>query len=60
MQTGWQRLGGTWYYFSASGAMQTGWQELDGAWYYFYESGDMAADTWIGDYYMGPDGKWVP
>ena len=40
--------------------MQTGWQELDGAWYYFYESGDMAADTWIGDYYMGPDGKWVP
>ena len=60
MQTGWQRLGGAWYYFNASGAMQTGWQELDGAWYYFYESGDMAADTWIGDYYMGPDGKWVP
>ena len=43
MVTGWQRLGGEWYYFDRSGAMKTGWQSIDGVRYYFNRSG-----AWIG------------
>ncbi len=40
--TGWQKIGGTWYYFAGSGAMATGWQNVGGTWYYFKSSGAMA------------------
>lgn len=36
--------------------MLTGWKKVDGKWYYMYESGAMAANTWIGNYYVGADG----
>ena len=60
MSTGWQYLGGTWYYFKGSGAMATGWQHLGGAWYFFRGSGAMStgwqkiSGTW---YYFYGDGS---
>ena len=41
MTTGWQAIGGTWYYMNGSGAMTTGWQAIGGAWYYMNGSGAM-------------------
>lgn len=52
MLTGWQKVGGTWYYLKSSGAMATGWQKLGGTWYYLKASGAMAK----GWYKVG--GKW--
>lgn len=42
-----------------SGSMLTGWQQIGGAWYYLTGSGAMAANTWIGDYYVDGSGAWV-
>ena len=39
MQTGWQKIGGKWYYMNGSGAMLTGRQKIGGKWYRFNESG---------------------
>ncbi|PEY42489.1 hypothetical protein CN354_03330 [Bacillus cereus] len=39
MQTGWQAISGTWYYFNGSRAMQTGWQLIKGVKYYFESNG---------------------
>ena len=41
MQTGWQKIGGKWYYFVGSGEMVTGSRYIDGKWYYFDENGAM-------------------
>jgi len=41
MVTGWQYLGGKWYYMNSSGAMVTGWQTINGTRYYFDASGAM-------------------
>ena len=61
MLTGWNVVGGSWYFFNGSGAMQTGWGQVDGYWYYF--GGDGAMKTgWINDgkrnYYLKPNGVW--
>src|SRR5699024_5759773 len=37
----------------------TGWKQIDSDWYYFDKNGVMAADTWIGDYYVDESGKWL-
>ena len=47
MQTGWQKIGGNWYFFMDSGAMVTGWYEdkdenNHSTWYWFDEKGVMA------------------
>ena len=39
MQTGWQNLGGKWFYLDGSGAMATGWRTIGGRRYYFNSSG---------------------
>ena len=60
MATGWQYIGGDWYYFQTSGAMiGQGWHAINGNWFYMYASGAMAADTWIGDSYVNSSGAWV-
>ena len=41
MQTGWQYIGGKWYYFNSDGAMRTGWLYDGGVWYYLNGSGVM-------------------
>ena len=58
MMTGWQFLGGEWYYMASSGKMLTGWQQLGGKWYYLDPvNGDMKTGwqqlggKW---YYMDP------
>lgn len=56
----WKNIDGKWYYFNGSGYMTTGWQKVDGNWYYMYSNGAMARNTWVGDYYVGADGKWIP
>ena len=60
MATGWAKVGNTWYYMNGSGVMQTGWLNRGGTWYYLTGSGAMATNTWIGSYWVGADGKWVP
>ena len=39
MLTGWQQIGGKWYYFNSSGAMLTGTQRINGNTYTFNSSG---------------------
>lgn len=57
--TGFQTIGGTRYYFDATGRMFTGWAFLNNTWYYFNEDGTMATG-WIeykNDwYYLNEDG----
>lgn len=59
MKTGWLYEGENWYYLNANGAMTSSWKEINGKWYFFYgNSGKMAANTWIGKYWVGADGAW--
>ena len=57
---GWEVINGAWYYFDGAGWMVTGWVKLSGTWYYLTGSGAMAANTWIGSYYVNGSGAWVP
>ena len=59
MGTGWQKINGSWYYFVSSGAMKTGWQKVGGKWYYLDASGKMAANRWVGNWYVNGSGVWV-
>ena len=58
--SGWELINGSWYYFDGAGWMVTGWQWVDDKCYYLTSSGAMAADTWIGEYYVDASGAWVP
>lgn len=58
MLTGWVQTDGKWYYLANSGAMQTGWfKDISGSWYYLDSSGAMLANTTIGGYTLGYDGR---
>jgi len=58
MLTGWNQTGGRWYYMASSGTMQTGWiKDSSGSWYYLDTSGAMLANTKIGGYTLGSDGR---
>lgn len=61
MHTGWLYEGSNWYYLGGAndGAMKTGWQSVGGKWYYMYDNGKMAANTWIGDWYVDGSGAWT-
>ena len=62
MHSGWLYLGSYWYLFGGpeDGSMKTGWEKVNGIWYYMYEDGHMAADEWIGEYYVNSSGAWIP
>lgn len=61
MQKGWLNRGGTWYYLTGSGAMAEGWGNIGGTWYYFQPgNGAMLTNTWVGSYWVGADGNWIP
>ena len=61
MQTGWLKQNGIWYFFNNSGArIGNCWYWVGNSCYYFDKDGKMAADTWIGDYYVNADGAWIP
>ncbi|WP_166079621.1 N-acetylmuramoyl-L-alanine amidase family protein [Xiamenia xianingshaonis] len=74
MRSGWQRLSGVWYLLNARhdgtfGRMLEGWQRVDAktgvptsadSWYYLNPgSGAMAANRWVGGYYVDASGLWV-
>ena len=64
MKSGWQKINGGWYYLGESndGAMKSGWQSINGLWYYFgnADDGRMKEKCWIGQYYVGENGAWIP
>ncbi len=57
--TGWNNIGGKWYYFDNSGYMKTGWVQDGGLWYYLHQDGSMAHDTVIDNYYLSSTGAWI-
>ncbi len=62
MRSGWFLSNGKWYYLGAAndGSMKTGWQLVNGSWYYLNPgNGDMAANQWIGNYYVGGSGAML-
>jgi mannosyl-glycoprotein endo-beta-N-acetylglucosaminidase len=60
MVTGWNNIGGSWYYLEPSGAMATGWVITNGKWYYLASSGKMLTSTTTPDgYRVGHDGSWI-
>lgn len=60
MQTGWQIIEHNWYLLNPNGAMAKGWIHDGGYDYYLYTNGVMAANNWIGEYYVNGSGKWIP
>ena len=58
IQQGWSLEDGNWYYYEA-GQKVTGWKQVGQTYYYMYEDGTMAADTWVGEYYVNASGAWV-
>ncbi|MDO5695854.1 MAG: hypothetical protein Q4P30_03740 [Eubacteriales bacterium] len=64
MKSEWQQIRGTWYYLGGAndGSMKSGWQQVRGAWYYLGDKNDgaMWASCWVGDYYVGENGAWIP
>ncbi len=51
---------GYWYTDSSGWYPTSQWLQIDGSWYYFKDTGYMATNEWVGDYYLGSDGAWVP
>ena len=49
-----------WWFESGSWYPSNQWLKIDGSWYYFKADGYMAVNEWIGDYFLGADGAWVP
>lgn len=57
--TGWIDDGDHKYYLNEDGSRKTGWHKTKGSWYYFEENGTLAADTWVDNYYVDFEGRWV-
>ena len=59
---GWNKIGGDWYNFSEEDAtVLKGWQKHGEDWYYYMKNNAaVLKDGWVGDYYCGADGKWIP
>lgn len=45
-----------WYFFTNGKALKSQWKEIDGTNYYFSSYGKMAANTYVGKYFIGADG----
>lgn len=56
---GWRQENGHWYYADTNGDDVTEWKEINGVWYYFWSDGTMAANTYIGSYYVNSSGAWL-
>lgn len=63
MVTGWLRWNNNWYYLKLGndGSMVAGnWVKSNGKEFYLETSGKMAINKWIGQWYVGGDGAWIP
>lgn len=63
---GWKKFDNHWYYLEPTtyeginvGVMAIGWKEYNNRWYYFYSDGKMAANAYIGSYFVNGQGAWV-
>ena len=52
-------INGCTYYFNDAGYVLTGWNQINNQWYYFNGNGSMIKNAWVGNYYLGSDGKMV-
>ena len=52
-------INGCTYYFDDAGYVLTGWNQINNQWYYFNGNGSMIKNAWVGNYYLGSDGKMV-
>lgn len=66
MKTGWvyDKNYERWFYLGMTGKMETDWKQIQGAWYYLNplsdgQKGAMAANTWIGNYFVDSNGVWL-
>ena len=60
-KTVWRKNSIGWWFRESSGWYpRDRWLWIDGYCFYFDKRGYMATDTWIGEYYVGADGKWIP
>lgn len=57
--TGWVSSDGSWYYIKDDGTVANGWLYVNGNWYFLYPQGSMAHATWINEYYVDNNGKWI-
>lgn len=56
-KTGWLFYEDHWYYFNSRGQMVSdGYTSIDGERYYFYDDGRMAANKFVGTFYIGDNG----
>ena len=56
-----QDIGGNRFFFKSNGYMAEGWVKFKGKEYYLQPStGFMLRNRWIGQYYVGADGAWIP
>lgn len=57
---GMQVIGDNTYYFNSKGVRRTNkWIRVDGSKYYFGADGKMVRNAWVGDVYLGDDGKQI-
>lgn len=55
---GWNNVNDAWYYVDEFGAVcQDQWVDTN---YYVGVDGKMLTNAWVGEYYVGPDGAYVP
>ena len=56
----WKQNQDKWQWQEDDGSYSTNaWKQIGEAWYYFGSDGYMAADRWIGNYYVGADGAML-
>lgn len=56
----WYEAEDGWYFFGKNGSMILNqWIEWKGSWYYLTETGRMAADVYVGKYYVDINGVWI-
>lgn len=59
--TGWLMDGNDWYFLGPDGVMSTGWVKWEDKFYYMNpENGKMLRNAYADQFYVGPDGVWVP
>ena len=60
-KNGWQLDSNGWRYYKKGQIITKEWifDEKEGSWYYLSESGEYVKNTWVTDYYLGPNGKML-